>query len=71
MNDIKYSIAARIFYNFPSNVRQTMEFIKPMVNERFAKMEEFGKTWDGAPVRQPIPLETVLVLVKWESRTIS
>ncbi|KAH9970799.1 cytochrome P450 [Russula compacta] len=43
------AIAAKIFCNFPSNVRQTMEFIKPMVNERFAKMEKLGETWDDPP----------------------
>jgi hypothetical protein len=28
-----------------------MEFLRPTVEERFAKMEEFGETWDDAPVR--------------------
>ena len=30
-----------------------MEFIRPLVEERFAKMQEFGETWDDAPVRCP------------------
>jgi hypothetical protein len=29
-----------------------MEFVRPIVEERFAKMEEFGEDWDDAPVRQ-------------------
>jgi hypothetical protein len=27
-----------------------MEFIRPIVEERFAKMEEYGKDWDDKPV---------------------
>jgi cytochrome P450 len=30
-----------------------MEFIRPIVEERSAKMKEFGDDWDDAPVRQP------------------
>lgn len=36
-----------------SKIRQMVEFIKPLVEERLIKMEEFGKTWDDAPVRGP------------------
>ena len=39
--------------NLPSQIRQEMEFIRPMVEERFAKMEEFGEDWDDKPVRRP------------------
>jgi len=42
-------MAARIFSEHPSQVRQIMEFIGPIVNERFAKMEELGEAWDDAP----------------------
>jgi hypothetical protein len=28
-----------------------MEFLRPLVEERFAKMEKFGEKWDDAPVR--------------------
>jgi len=31
-----------------------MDFIRPIVEERLAKMEEFGDTWDGAPVCWPV-----------------
>ena len=37
-----------------------MEFIRPIVKERSAKMKEFGENWDDAPVRQPILFEFVL-----------
>jgi len=37
---------ARMLSNLPSQVRQEIEFIRPMVEERFAKMEEFGEDWD-------------------------
>jgi len=39
-------IVARMLSNLPSQVRQEVEFIRPMVEERFAKMEEFGDDWD-------------------------
>jgi len=42
-------IAAQLFSNTPYHIRRTMEFIRPIVEERLAKMEEFGDTWDGAP----------------------
>jgi len=47
------SIVARVLSNLPSQVRQEIEFIRPMVEERFAKMEEFGEDWD-MPVCVPI-----------------
>ena len=28
-----------------------MEFIRPLVEDRFARMEEFGEDWDDKPVR--------------------
>jgi len=42
-------MVARAFFDLPSYVRRTMEFIRTMVEERFTKMEEFGDTWNGAP----------------------
>jgi hypothetical protein len=36
-----------------------MELIRPIVEERFAKMEEFGENWDDAPVRQNFSSELV------------
>ena len=38
--------------NLPLQIRQEMEFIRPMVEERFARMEEFGEDWDNKPVRR-------------------
>ena len=40
------SIVARMLSNLPSQIRQEVEFIRPMVEERFAKMDEFGDDWD-------------------------
>ena len=40
------SIVARMLSNLLSKTRQEIEFIRPMVEERFAKMEEFGEDWD-------------------------
>ncbi|KAH9072829.1 cytochrome P450 [Lactarius deliciosus] len=42
-------IVARMLSNLPSQIRQEMEFIRPMVEERFARMEEFGDDWDDKP----------------------
>jgi hypothetical protein len=32
-----------------------MEFIRPLVEDRFARMEEFGADWDDKPVRLSAP----------------
>jgi len=45
------SFVARMLSNIPSQIRQEMEFIRPMVEERSARMEEFGDDWDK-PVRK-------------------
>jgi hypothetical protein len=38
----------------PSQIQQQVEFIRPMVEERFAKMEEYGEDWDDKPVCRTI-----------------
>ncbi|KAI0254414.1 cytochrome P450 [Lactifluus subvellereus] len=43
------ALVSRILSNLPSQIRQEIEFIRPMVEERFAKMEEFGEEWDDKP----------------------
>jgi hypothetical protein len=40
--------------SLPSQIQQEIEFIRPMVEERFAKMEEHGEDWDNKPVCQTI-----------------
>jgi hypothetical protein len=40
--------------NLPSQIQQEIEFIRPMVEERFAKMEEYGDDWDDKPVCRTI-----------------
>jgi cytochrome P450 len=42
-------IASRMLSNIPSQVQKEIEFIRPMVQERFAKMEEYGEDWDDKP----------------------
>ena len=39
-----------------------MEFLRPIVEERSAKMKEFGENWDDAPVRQPVLFDLVFVI---------
>jgi len=55
--------------NLPSQIRQEIEFIRPMVEERFAKMEEYGKDWDDQPVCQLIVIDVPLI-TEWNHRTI-
>ncbi|KAH9975527.1 cytochrome P450 [Lactifluus volemus] len=42
-------IVSRMLSNLPSQIRQETEFIRPMVEERFAKLKEFGEDWDDKP----------------------
>jgi hypothetical protein len=42
-----------------------MEFIRPIVEERSAKMKEFGENWDDAPVRQLICFEFVFIYLRY------
>jgi hypothetical protein len=36
--------------NLPSQIQQEIDFIKPMVEERFAKLDEYGEDWNDKPV---------------------
>ena len=45
------SIVAQVVSKIPFYTRQTMEFLRPLVEERFTKMENLGEKWDDAPVR--------------------
>ncbi|KAF8463174.1 cytochrome P450 [Russula ochroleuca] len=42
-------IVSRMISNLPSQIQQEIGFIRPMVEERFAKMEEYGEDWDDKP----------------------
>ena len=57
------SIVFRIVSNLSSKIQQQIEFIRPMVEERFAKMEEYGEDWDDKPVRQTIVSGISLVTI--------
>ena len=39
-----------------------MEFIRPMVEERFARMEELGEDWDDKPVCWSAPLHVDVII---------
>jgi hypothetical protein len=57
--------------NLPSQIQQEIEFIRPMVQERFAKMEEYGEDWDDKPVCWTIASDVSLITITWPvSRTI-
>jgi hypothetical protein len=50
----------------PSKIREMAEFIRPLVEDRLAKLEEFGETWDDAPVRSLgpfLPCVRVVIVV--------
>ena len=49
-----FSIVSRMLSNLPSQIRREIEFIRPIVEDRFAKMEEYGEDWDDKPVCQTI-----------------
>ena len=40
-----------------------MEYIRPMVEDRFARMEEFGEDWDNKPVRLPLSLNANVIII--------
>ena len=48
--EVHISVVTRMLSNLPSQIQQEIEFVRPIVEERFAKMEEFGENWD-MPVR--------------------
>ena len=48
---MKVRVVARMVTTFPSYRRQTKQFLRPVIEDRLAKMEEFGDTWKEAPVR--------------------
>ena len=48
-----------------------MEFIKPMVEERFAKMEELGEDWDDKPVRLSTLLNIDIIVMQRYRMTCS
>jgi hypothetical protein len=50
ITESRFSIVSRLLSNLPSKIQQEIEFIRPMVEERFAKMEEYGDDWDDKPV---------------------
>jgi hypothetical protein len=40
--------------SLPSQIQQEIELIRPMVEERIAKLEVYGEDWDDKPVCQTI-----------------
>lgn len=66
----KLRFVIRMITNLPSKIRQMEEFIRPLVEERLIKMEEFGETWDDAPVRRPIFFMVLFLFIVWEHRMI-
>jgi hypothetical protein len=63
------SIVSRMLSNLPSQIRQEIEFIRPMAEERFAKMEEYGEDWDDKPVRRTI-VSGIFLITRVIHRTI-
>jgi hypothetical protein len=57
-------IVSRMISNIPSQIQKEIEFIRPMVEERFAKMKEYGDDWDDKPVCQTT-LSVPLSLAGW------
>ena len=57
--------------NLPSHFRQQEAFIRPLVEERFAKMEELGENWDDKPVRESTSLDLMLSSMERNRMTCS
>jgi hypothetical protein len=51
-----------VLYNLPSQIQQEMEFIRPIVEKRFERMEEFGEDWDDKPVRRSTSLQVNVIV---------
>ena len=52
--------------DLPSQIRQEIEFIRPIVQERFAKMDEHGEDWDDdKPVCWTIISGFLLITIAW------
>jgi hypothetical protein len=45
-----------------------MEFIRPLVEERSAKIKEFGEDWDDAPVGSPVLSDFIFIYIRWDYR---
>lgn len=58
VTEFKFSLVSRILSNVPSQIQQGVEFIRPIYEERFAKIEEYGDDWDDRPVCQTIVMES-------------
>jgi hypothetical protein len=44
--------------DLPYKIQQEIEYLRPIVEERFGKMEEYGDDWDDKPVCQTIVPES-------------
>ena len=53
-SETRISLVARMLSNLPSQIQQEIDFIRPIVEERLTKMEEYGEDWDDKPVCQHI-----------------
>jgi hypothetical protein len=69
LTETHFSIVSRMLSNLPSQIRQEIEFIRPIVEERFAKMEEYGEDWDDKPVCR-IVVSGILLIIRLIHRTI-
>ena len=61
--EARFRIVTRLISNIPSLIQQEMDFIRPLVEERFAKMEEFGEDWDDKPVRLSTLLNVNVIIM--------
>ena len=61
--EARFSIVSRMLSNLPFQIQQQIELIGPMVEERFAKMEEYGDDWDDKPVCQTF--KSGIFLITW------
>ena len=58
VTETHFRIVSHMLSDLPFKIQQEIEYLRPIVEERFAKMEEYGDDWDDQPVRQTIVLES-------------
>lgn len=54
----KLRIVAKLFTNAPSSIRAAMGHLEPIIKDRLAKADQFGKDWPEKPVGASEPATT-------------
>ena len=58
VTEAHFRIVSRMLSDLPYKIQQEIEYLRPIVEERFVKMEEYGDDWNDKPVCQTIVPES-------------